>query len=53
VFVLTHEPPDPPDLAVTFVTGDIVEAAATAPDAAGGNLDILHHDRGTPSCCDV
>ena len=23
VFVLTHEPPDPPDPAVTLVTGDI------------------------------
>jgi beta-lactamase superfamily II metal-dependent hydrolase len=33
VFVLTHEPPDP---AVTFLTGDIMEAAATALDAAGG-----------------
>jgi hypothetical protein len=54
VFVLTHELPDLPDPAVTFLTGDIVEAAATALDAAGGrNLDILHHDRGTPSCCDV
>jgi dihydrofolate reductase len=28
-FVLTHEPPDPPDPAVTFLTGDIGEAVAT------------------------
>ena len=35
-FVLTHEPPDPPDPAVTFLTGDIGEAVATALDAAGG-----------------
>jgi dihydrofolate reductase len=46
-FVLTREPPDPPDPAdpadpaVTFLTGDIGEAAATALDAAGGrNLEI-------------
>ena len=36
VFVLTHEPPDPPDPAVTFLTGDIGQAVATALDAAGG-----------------
>ena len=30
VFVLTHEPPDPPDPEVTFLTGDIGEAVATA-----------------------
>ena len=29
-FVLTHEPPDPPDPAVTFLAGDIGEAVATA-----------------------
>ena len=34
MFVLTHEPPDPPDPAVTFLTGDIGEAVATALDAA-------------------
>src|ERR1700757_3315017 len=28
VFVLTHKPPDPPDPAVTFLTGDIGEAVA-------------------------
>ena len=45
VFVLTHEPPDPPDPAVTFLTGDIREAVATALDAAGGrNLEILGAD---------
>jgi dihydrofolate reductase len=45
VFVLTHEPPDPPDAAVTFLTGDIGEAVATALDAAGGkNLEILGAD---------
>ena len=41
-FVLTHEPPDPPDPEVTFLTGDIGEAVATALDAASGkNLEIL------------
>jgi dihydrofolate reductase len=45
VFVLTHEPPDPPDPGVTFLTGDIGEAVATALDAAGGkNLEILGAD---------
>jgi len=45
VFVLTHEPPAPPDPAVTFLTGDIGEAVATALDAAGGrNLEILGAD---------
>jgi dihydrofolate reductase len=45
VFVLTHEPPDPPDPAVTFLTGDIGEAVATALDAAGErNLEILGAD---------
>ena len=44
VFVLTHEPPDP---AVTFLTGDIMEAAATALDAAGpGFPDCLSPDSG-------
>jgi dihydrofolate reductase len=44
-FVLTHEPPDPPDPAVTFLTGDIDEAVATALDAAGGkNLEIIGAD---------
>src|SRR6266702_2493074 len=45
VFVLTHEPPDPPDPEVTFLTGDIGEAVATALNAAGGkNLEILDAD---------
>ncbi len=50
-FVLTHEPPDPPDPAdpadpaVTFLTGDIGAAVATALDAAGGkNLEIIGAD---------
>jgi dihydrofolate reductase len=42
VFVLTHEPPDPP---VTFLTGDIGQAVATALNATGGrNLEILGAD---------
>jgi dihydrofolate reductase len=45
VFVLTHKPPDPPDPEVTFLTGDIEEAVATALDAAGGkDLEILGAD---------
>ena len=45
VFVLTHEPPDPPDPAVTFLAGDIGEAVAMARSAAGGkNLEILGAD---------
>ena len=48
-FVLTHEPPDPPDPEVTFLTGDIGEAVATALDAAGGkNLEIARRRRGRP-----
>jgi dihydrofolate reductase len=44
-FVLTHEPPDQPDPAVTFLTGDIGEAVATALNAAGGkNLEIIGAD---------
>lgn len=44
-FVLTHAPPDPPDPGVTFLTGDIGEAVATALAAAGGkNLEILGTD---------
>jgi dihydrofolate reductase len=44
-FLLTHRPPDPPDPAVTVLTGDIGEAVATALDAAGGkNLEILGAD---------
>jgi dihydrofolate reductase len=45
VFVLTHEPPDEAGPAVTFLTGDIGEAVATALDAAGErNLEILGAD---------
>ena len=44
-FVLTHRPPDPPDPDVTYLTGDIGEAVATALDAAGGrNPEILSAD---------
>jgi dihydrofolate reductase len=44
-FLLTHRPPDPPDPEVTYLTGDIGEAVATALDAAGGkNLEILGAD---------
>jgi dihydrofolate reductase len=45
VFVLTHEPPEPPHPEVAFLTGDIGEAVATALDAAGGkDLEILGAD---------
>jgi dihydrofolate reductase len=45
MFVLTHNPPEPPDPDVTYLTGDIGEAVATALDAAGGkNLEILGTD---------
>src|SRR5881397_2659201 len=44
-FVLTHEPPDPPDPAVTFLAGDIGEAVVTARSAAGGkNLEVIGAD---------
>jgi dihydrofolate reductase len=44
-FVLTHQPPDPPDPDVTYLTGDIGEAVATALKAAGGkDLQILGAD---------
>jgi dihydrofolate reductase len=44
-FVLTHRPPDPPAPEVTYLTGDIGEAVATALEAAGGkNLEILGAD---------
>ena len=38
MFVLTHEPPERPDPGVTFLSGDIGEAVATARSAAGGLL---------------
>jgi dihydrofolate reductase len=45
VFVLTHRPPEPPAPHVTYLTGDIGEAVATARAAAGGkNLEILGAD---------
>ena len=45
VFVLTHRPPDPPPPGVTYLSGDIVEAVATARAAAGPkNLEILGAD---------
>ena len=45
MFVLTHEPPEPPDPEVTILTGDIGKAVATALNAAGGkNLEILGAD---------
>jgi len=45
VFVLTHHPPEPPDPDVTFLSGDIGEAVATALAAAGGkNLEIIGAD---------
>jgi dihydrofolate reductase len=45
LFVLTHRPPDPPDPEVTYLSGDIGEAVATALDAADGkDLQILGAD---------
>ena len=45
MFVLTHRPPDPPDPDVTYLTGDIGEAVATALEAAGGkDVEILGAD---------
>ena len=44
-FVLTHRPPHSPDPDVTYLTGDIREAVATALNAAGGkDLEILGAD---------
>ena len=48
VFVITRRPPDPPDPEVTFLSGDIGDAVATALDAAGWkNLEILGADVAT------
>ena len=54
VFVLTHEPPEPPQPpepsgpGVTFLTGDLGAAVATALAAAAGkNLEILGADLAT------
>jgi dihydrofolate reductase len=45
VFVLTHRPPASPQPGVTYLSGDIGEAVATARSAAGGkNLEILGAD---------
>jgi dihydrofolate reductase len=45
VFVLTHRPPKSPAPGVTYLSGDIGEAVATARRAAGGkNLEILGAD---------
>jgi dihydrofolate reductase len=45
LFVLTHRPPEPPDPGVTYLSGDIGEAVATALAAAGGkDLEILGAD---------
>jgi hypothetical protein len=44
-FILTRQPPDPSDPSVTFLTGDIGDAVATARGvAAGKNLEILGAD---------
>src|SRR6476659_2006427 len=44
-FLLTHRPLEPPDPAVTILSGDIGDAVATALDAAGGkDLEILGAD---------
>jgi dihydrofolate reductase len=45
VFVLTHRPPESSDSNITYLTGDIGEAVATARSAAGGkSLEILGAD---------
>jgi dihydrofolate reductase len=45
VFVLTHRPPEPPPANVTYLSGDIGEAVATARSAAGGkSVEILGAD---------
>lgn len=46
VFVLTHHPPeDPEDLEITFLTGELTEAVATAREAAAGrNLELFGAD---------
>ena len=45
VFVLTHRPPEAPPPGVTYLSGDIGEAVATARSAAGGkNVEILGAD---------
>ncbi|GAY13088.1 dihydrofolate reductase [Pseudonocardia sp. N23] len=45
LFVLTHRPPAEPEEGVTYLSGDLAEAVATARAAAGGkNLEILGAD---------
>ncbi len=45
MFVLTHRPPEEPEPGVTFLSGGLAEAVATARAAAGGkNLEILGAD---------
>jgi dihydrofolate reductase len=45
VFVLTHRPPASPPPGVTYLSGDIAEAVATARSAAGAkSLEILGAD---------
>ena len=45
VFVLTHRPPAEPVPGVTFLTGDLADAVATARAAAGGkNVEVLGAD---------
>jgi dihydrofolate reductase len=45
IFVLTHRPPEAANPGITYLTGDIVKAVATARSAAGGkNLEILGAD---------
>jgi dihydrofolate reductase len=45
VFVLTHRPPEEPRPGVTYLSGDIGKAVATARRAAGGkNVEILGAD---------
>jgi dihydrofolate reductase len=45
VFILTHRPPESPAPGITYLSGDIDEAVATAHRAAGAkNLEILGAD---------
>jgi dihydrofolate reductase len=45
VFVLTHRPPEPPGPGITYLSGDIGEAVATARNAAGAkNVEVLGAD---------
>ncbi len=45
MFVLTHRPPEPSNPKVTYLTGDIADAVATARSAAGAkDLEILGAD---------